>query len=499
MRACCHGTDAISLNKTLKRVCKGVQSSFGTNIKVKSCTTDPEAVRPGDVFFAITGGESATLEDDLEELVGLAIYHGCSAVVADRPVSGAESVPYFIVSNVGECYAAVCHALYDDPAKSLKMIAITGTSGKTSTSYLISGILAEAGYKVGLVGSLGIFDGETLQPIADADLEPPQFALWLHRMMMNGCTHVIVETPSKMIAQGYLGGIKFDAICLTNIRRDHLALFGQHCHETVEQYRRSILNIFRYAKKHALAICNVDDRITEAVMPLINQPLLSVGIRNNAEVGSTLVERNAGEQTFIVMAGTEAVPYQTKVIGDDHIYNCLTATALGIGLEIDMKTIARGVERVENVPGRMERIECGQDFNVYIDSARTVDSLQAVLKTVREITSGRLICVFGAATYHEKKRRTTVAKALESFTDSVILTSASDYLDAESAMTACDIGRCFTAERETKIVPDRAEAVALGLSEARTGDTVLIFGRGTSMGTTFCDRLFTKQWLCEST
>jgi len=498
MRTCCNGTDAISLKKTLKSVAKKVQCSFGTKIRVKSCTADPEAVRPGDVFFAVAATPSAALDDDdFVESVGLAIYHGCSAVVADRPASGTEKVPFFIVPNVGECYAAVCHALYDDPAKSLKMIGITGTSGKTSTSYLISGILAEAGYQVGLIGSLGIFDGHMLHPATDADLLPPQLAAWLYQMMMNGCTHVIVEAPSQMIAQGHLGGVQFDAICLTNIRRDHLDY-----HKTVEQYRRTKLGIFRYAKKHALAICNVDDRITEAVIPLIDQPMLSVGIRNQAEVGSTLTERLAGEQTFIVTAGTEAVPYRTKTIGDDHIYNCLSATALGIGLEIDIKTIARGIERVENVPGRMERVECGQDFNVYIDSARTVDSLLSTLRTAREVTPGRLICVFGAASHHEQARRATFAKALESHSDKIILTSVADYLDAESAEAACDIGRCFTSERATKIVPDRAEAVALGLAEAKSGDTVLIFGHGSPMEncehSPYCDRLFTRQWLYEN-
>jgi len=159
MRTCCHGTDAISLKKTLKRACKNVHCSFKTNVKLKSCTNDPDEVRPGDVFFALP-----TEHDDLEELVGLAIHHGCSAVVAEKPVNGAEKVPFYIVSNVGECYAAVCHALHDDPAKSLKMIAISGTSGKTSTSYLVCAVLAEAGYQVGLIGSLGIFDGIMLHP-----------------------------------------------------------------------------------------------------------------------------------------------------------------------------------------------------------------------------------------------------------------------------------------------------------------------------------------------
>ena len=505
MRTRCNGMDAVLLKKTLKRVSKKVQCSFETDIKIKSCTADPEGVRPGDVFFAIPAiypaAQSSALDDDLdddiEEAIGLALHHGCCAIVADRPASGAEKVPFFIVPNVAEAYATVCHALYDDPARSLKMIGITGTSGKTSTSYLISGMLAEAGFQVGLIGSLGIFDGHVLHQATECDLQPPRLAEWLHRMMMNGCTHVVIEASSRMIAQGHLAGVKFDAVCLTNIRRDHLEY-----HKTVEQYRRSILNVFRYAKKQALAICNVDDRITEAVLPLIDQPLLSVGIRNQAEVGSTLTERCAAEQTFIVTAGTEAIPYQTKTIGDDHIYNCLTATALGIGLEIDIKTIVRGIERVESVPGRMERIVCGQDFNVYIDSARTVDSVLMALRTAREVTPGRLICVFGAAPHHEPTRRAMFAKVLETLTDSVILTAASDCFDTESATTACDIEQRFTSDRETQIVPDRAAAVALGLSEAKNGDTVLIFGQGSpiesSKHSPFCDRLFTKQWLYEN-
>jgi UDP-N-acetylmuramoyl-L-alanyl-D-glutamate--2,6-diaminopimelate ligase len=379
------------------------------------------------------------------------------------------------------------------------MIGITGTSGKTSTSYLISGMLAEAGFQVGLIGSLGIFDGHifhTDHTDSEYDLTPDQLAVWLARMVMNGCTHVIVEASSKMLVSGYLAGIEFDALCVTNIRRDHLDF-----HKSVEKYRRSKLGIFKYAKEKALAVCNIDDKITEAIVPLIELPLLSVGIRNQAEVGSTLVERYPSEQTFIVTAGTEAVPYRTKIIGDEHVYNCLMATALGIGFEIDIKTIARGIERVESVPGRMERIECGQSYNVYIDSARTNDSLASTLKTARDVTEGRLLCVFGAAEYHDPAKRSAFAKTLNALTDSVILTSASDRMDNGSATAICDIGKELTDPEGAKIMPDRAEAIAWALSQAQSSDTVLIIGQGKpdiSLDTNFCDRHFTKQWLYEN-
>lgn len=494
MRACCKGTESVSLKKTLKSVCKKIHQLFGNDVKTRSCTVDPDEVRPGDVFFALSEEDEV-----LEESVGLAIHHGCSAVVADRPVTGIDSVPFFIIPNVAEGFAALCHAIHDYPGKSLKLIGITGTSGKTTTSYLISGMLAEAGFQVGLIGSLGIFDGLGFHVLTEPDMTPDQLVIWLDRMVMNGCTHVIIEASSRMIANGWLGGIQFDAVCLTNIRRDHLDF-----HKTVEQYRRSKLAVFKYAKKKALAICNIDDRISEAIVPLIDQPLLSIGIRNQAEVGSILVERFSGEQTFIVTAGTEAVSFRTKIIGDEFIYNCMMATALGIGFEIDIKTIVRGIERVENIPSRMERIECGQDFNVYIDSARTADSLAAVLRTVRDVTPGRLICVFGAAEYHDPAKRSLFGKTMETLADSVILTAAVDHLNFETATALCDIGKGFALQNGVRIMPERAEAIAWALSDAAKGDSVIIFGRGESANTEqpdvipFCDRHFTKQWLYEN-
>ncbi len=496
MRTCAKGTEPVSLRKTLKSVCKKVHSSFASDVKATSGTTNAEKVRRGDVYFAVLNEN-----DDFAEHIGLALYHGCSAIVADRPISrdfsDALAVPYIVLPNVAEGFAAFCQALYDYPAKSLKMIGITGTSGKTTTSYLISGILAEAGYSVGLIGSLGVFDGTLFHPIDEEHFGPDQIAMWLQCMVCSGCTHVVLEVSSQMIVEGSLAGIKFDAVCLTNIRRDHLDYHG-----TVEQYRRSKLDIFKYAKKKALAVCNIDDRITEAIVPLIDHPLLTVGLRNHAEVGGMLVERFPSEQTFILTAGTEAIPIRSPMIGEEHIYNCLQATALGMGFEIELQTIARGIERVENVPGRMERLECGQDFHVFIDAARTNDSLAASLRTFKEVTPGKLICVFGAGGYLDSGKRSTIARTLETHCDTVILTNATNHRDRAAADAMCDLGQGFSRQDETFIMPDRAEAIAWALSEAQPGDTVAIFGKGTmeqidleSDNEPFCDRHFAREWL----
>ncbi len=494
MRACCKGGAPISLKKTLKSVFKNVHCSFEINVKMQACVSDPERVRSGDVFFMLADPEEAA------EAVGLAIHRGCSAVVADRPMLGADDVPFFVVPNVREAFGVCCQAIYDYPAKSLKVIGITGTSGKTSTSYLLSGILAEAGYQTGLIGSLGVFDGHIYHSNDETTPTPDKLAAWLHRIVENGCTHVILEASSQAIAEARLAGIKFDAVGVTNIRRDHLDY-----HQTIEQYRRTKLGVFKYAKKKALAVCNLDDRITEAILPLIDHPLLTVGIRNQAEVNAILVERFQGEQTFIVTAGTDAIPFRTRTIGDEHIYNCLTATAIGIGLEIDLKTIARGIERIESIPGRMERIECGQGFGVFIDSARTTDSLAAALRTVREVTEGRVFCVFGAGDYHEAAKRQVFGKTIDSLADHAVLTPATGRLDAETAAAICDIGKGFSSNDGVCIMADRAEAIVWALSEAKPGDSVLIIGKGENeldfpetVVPPFCDRLFAKQWLYEN-
>ena len=153
----------------------------------------------------------------------------------------------------------------------------------------------------------------------------------------------------------------------------------------------------------------------------------------------------------------------------------------------------------------MERIECGQNFGVFIDSARTTDSLSAALKTVREVTEGRLFCVFGAATHHEAAKRQLFGKAIDALTDAAVLTSASDRLDAETVSAICDVGKGFVSDDGVRIMPDRAEAIAWALSEAGPNDSVLIIGKGENelhfpeaAAPPFCDRLFAKQWLYEN-
>ena len=505
MRACFKKGEAISLRRILKSVTKKVHQSLDIDIKARGCTDVAEEVRHGDIFFAIPHSErrsdaSDDCGDEIADSVGLAIHRGAAAIVADRPVVGAADVPYFIVPDIIEAFGAFCHALYGNPAKSIKLIGVTGTSGKTSTSCLISSMLAESGHSVGLITSLGVFDGEEFHSIATNVMTPIDIAHWIQRCVLNGCTHLVLEVSSQMIAEGTLSGIKLDAVCLTNIKRDNLDY-----HKTVVHYRRTQFDIFKYAKKKAIVLCNIDDKVSEAILPFIENPLLTVGMKGMAEIGAMVIESSPYEQTFVVTAGTEAVPFCTKIIGKEHIYNSLLAIGLGIAFSLDLRQIARGIERVETIPNRMERIECGQEFPVFIDSARTTDSLTRTLKTVRSVTQGNLICVFGAGEHHEKERRCQMSQAIQTYADSIIVTSSAvKPLDSATATAIFDISKGFTETGAIKTMPSRVDAMAWALSVAKPGDSVLMIGNNDhevtdieSEAVLFSDRYFAKEWFVE--
>ncbi len=528
MRASYRGGEPVNLRKLLKSVHRVVDGSSNREILANSCCCDPEKVRQNDVFFAIDwqscgcpnspfffdgnddfnklyeNGDDRFSETSprhpLEEAVALAVERGCQAVVAEQPFH-CPDVPLYIVPNAKESFGALCHAIYGNPAQALQVVGITGTSGKTSTSYLIAGMLAESGNPVGLIGTLGIYDGETLYPSRETTPPANELVFWLFRMVANGCSHVLIEVSSQAIVQARLAGIKLDAVCITNIKRDHLDY-----HRTVEKYRRTKLGIFRYARKKGIVVCNGDDRVTGAVLPLIDHPVLTTGIRREAEIGGMLVERIRGEQTFLLTAGTEAVPMRTRVIGNEHIYNCLMAAALGIGWGIDLKTIVRGLERVESIPGRMERIECGQSFGVYMDCAQTTEALATTLKTLRGVTEGRLLCVFGASGSQEPGKRGLLGQVIDTLADVAVLTT-DEMFNGESLRAMHEIADGFTSEYGGPLtLQDRAEAIAWALTEAGEGDCVLIVGKGLPENfepspetlPSFCDRVFVKQWLYEN-
>ncbi len=454
---------------------------------------DSRRVQPGDLFVAIRGPHHDGLSF-LEE----ALHRGCAAVVADRHVESPLGVPLVVVPDAREAYGQVCHALAGHPSRQLKVIGVTGTNGKTTTSCLIASILNTAGCPTGLIGTLGVFDGEEYGPSSLTTPPADELARYLGRMVANGCSHAVMEISSHGLDQKRTAGMELDAACVTNIRRDPLDY-----HPTLADYRMAKSQIFDLLAGEGFAVLNVDDPATAGLLPQLAGPVLTIGMQSSAELTAVEIERFASEHTFLITAGSETVPVRTKMIGTHHVYNCLVASAVGLAYGIDLPTIVRGLENLEHVPGRLERIECGQPYSVFVDFAHTPDALSGSLSTLREVIPGRIFCVFGAGGNRDQEKRPLMGRAVEETADVAIVTSDNPRNEPAERIVR-DILDGFHRPYEARVMLDRAEAIAWALGQARPGDCVLIAGKGHEScqiigdrRIPFDDRDVAKAWLYE--
>lgn len=346
------------------------------DVWITGCTCDARQVRVGELF--------AALDEGGRESVNEAVARGCAAVLSDRPLPDA-GMPCCVVPNIRESHARLCQRLVGQPSRQLKLIGIAGAHGKTTTSCLIAGVLKAAGYGVGVLGDLGCLDGRGVEPTLQTTPPPERLAPLLARMVRNKCSHAVMEVSNRALDESYMAGVALDAVCVTNVARD-------------QDERRAIGKIFEGLDGEGFAVLNADDPGSASYVRHLGCPVLTVGIRAAAEVGAVLVERHTSEQMFLLTAGSDTVPVRTKMIGDHHIYHCLEAAAVGLAYGIELTAIAGGLESVDYVPGRLERIECGQPFGVFLDiaptsGAPTSGALDNAMATLRSVTSGQLICV----------------------------------------------------------------------------------------------------------
>ncbi|MEX0977579.1 MAG: UDP-N-acetylmuramoyl-L-alanyl-D-glutamate--2,6-diaminopimelate ligase, partial [Pirellulales bacterium] len=390
---------------SLRELFEGAEFSGAADIRVRSCTCDSRACQSGDVYVAITG----TCVDG-HDYVDEAVANGASAIVAERYLP--TSVPACVVGDTREALGEICQALAGRPSRRMRVIGVTGTNGKTTTSHLIASILEAAGHRTGLLTTLAYSDGLEAAPADMTTPTAPVLAHWLAQMADGGCSHAVVEISSHAIAQRRIAGIELAAACLTNLRRDHLDY-----HETLLNYHRTKGRIFEHLAPAGVAVINADDPASLQYAPLVPCGVLSVAMHKPANVTATLIERCKSEQTFLLSAGDMTAAVRTAMIGDHHISNCLMAAAVGLAEGIDLPTIVSGLENVSRVAGRLERIECGQPFGVYVDYAHTPDALAVALDTLGEVTPGRLICVFGAGGNRDAAKRPLMGRAVNERAD----------------------------------------------------------------------------------
>ncbi len=460
MRSFCPRPQGVSLAEILPK------SHFfgGSSIHVSACCDTARLCRPGDLFVAIATPELDG-HDDVEE----AVRRGAAAILAERPLPVA--VPTCVVRDSRAAFGNVCHALAGDPSQQLRSVGISGSHGKTVTSILVTSILEAAGDPVAVWNSLGSCDGFQVQARSNRVVSPPDLARWLATSRDHGCTHAVLEASSVNLASRRWDGVQLDAAILTNVRRSNLDFHG-----SVWNYRRAEKRLLDHLKPEGFAVINADDPGCIAMASQTHRPLITFGCDKPAEVTARRLEQHHGRQSFLLSAGRESILVRSAMVGEAHLSNCLAAAAVATVLGIDLPTIARGLEAVRCVPGRMESVCQGQDFPVYLDTLTTPDAVAMMLQSLRSVTRKRLICVLGVPTDRDVSDLPRFGRILERMADTCILTAADrrGKLPLEAAHGVLD---GFDRAAVAQLIPDRDRAIAWALQKARSQDTVYILGR----------------------
>jgi UDP-N-acetylmuramoyl-L-alanyl-D-glutamate--2,6-diaminopimelate ligase len=403
-----------------------------------------------------------------------------------------------LVKDTRAAYGRVTQALAGYPCRKLRTIGVTGTAGKTVTAMLLASIFEKAGEAVGVLSSLGYSDSLTQVAPRQATPSTEQLGEWLGRMATAGCDSAVLELSSRALAERRAAGIELDAAVLTNIRRDHLDL-----HNTPQAYRKAKRRLFSLLKTGGIAVVNADDHRCRNLLPKLGSATLTYGLHAEADLSATIVERHKSEQTFILSAGSDSIPVRTRMIGDHHVSNCLAAAAVGLASGIELTTIVQGLEAIDHVPGRLERLECGQSFGVYVDAAAAPETLALSIKAIRRVTSGRVIVVAGCTGNGDRTIRPLIGRLLERGASLPILTM-NDPRHEEPLAIVHDMLDGFERAHKAHVLPGRADAIRFALSQAREGDSVLITGEGDRTGQIIGrkrlahdDREIDCQWLYE--
>lgn len=444
-----------------------------TDAEVAGITYDSRRITPGMVFVAIPGRHA-----DGHDFISVAIDRGAAAVISERNGFTSQRATRIKVADAREALAQASAAFYGHPSRKLQMIAVTGTNGKTTVSFMIKHMLEKAGIRTGLIGTVRYEIGERLIPAHRTTPEALDVQNMLAQMVRADCQACVMEVSSHALDQKRVQGIDFDVAIFTNLTQDHLDYHG-----TMEQYFQAKKKLFdglsRGAKPGA-AVINVDDSYGARLNAETDAEIqLTYGIGESAKVRATGLQLGPESTRLVIEAPGGRIPCVLQLIGRHNIYNALAAAGAGVAMKVDFSTIGAALESLPSVPGRLERISCGQPFGVFVDYAHTDDALCNVLKTVREITRGRVLLCFGCGGNRDVGKRAKMGRVAAELADLTLVTTDNPRRE-NPAMIAAQIEQGYRAVREDgcRVELDRRRALDEIIGAAAAGDVVLVAGKG---------------------
>ena len=437
---------------------------------ITAVTYRAEAVVPGALHVCVPGFTA-----DGHDFAGTAVANGAAALVVERELD--FEVPQLVVASSRAAMAAAADAFYGQPSRELDVVGITGTNGKTTTAFLMHAVLAAALGQAGLLGTIESRIGGAVEQVARTTPESVDLQAILRRMADAGDRACAMEVSSHALELERVAGVRFAAAGFTNLTQDHLDF-----HPDMEAYFAAKARLFREAP----GAINVGDEYGRRLAGMAGGPVLTYAARPDADadVRPHAVEVGAGGAIALIVSTPRGpIPLDVRLRGGFNVENVLCAVTLSELLELPHAAVRAGISAVPGVPGRFEAVEAGQPFTVLVDYAHTPDGLENVLRSAREITTGRLICVFGCGGDRDRGKRPLMGRVARRLADVALVTSDNPRSEDPEAIIA-EIMDGIPMESE----PDRRAAIERAVGVARAGDVVVIAGKGHEQGQQFADR-----------
>ena len=427
---------------------------------------DSRKVTENSVFICISGARV-----DGHDYYKSAIDKGAKLIVCERDLGIDNQI---VVDNPLVAYTKMCARLFGEPAKQLKLIGVTGTSGKSTTTYMIKSVLEQAGKKVGLIGTTGNIIGNELLPSHNTTPEAFELHSLFELMLKSGCEYVVMEVSSQALDQQRVYGLHFETAVFTNFSQDHLDY-----HKTMEEYFAAKLTLFDMCSR---AVVNADDKMSRQVIDKCKEnglPVYTYSVNGNAaNVSASDVSFYPDSVSYTLGCDNDSASITVKIPGLFMVYNSTAAATVGISLGLEFADVAKYLPNVKGPKGVLEVVPCERDFTLIIDFAHTPEQLRSVTKMLSQFKKGRLVTLFGCGGDRDRTKRPKMAAAVTENSDFTIITSDNPRTEDPNAIID-DILTGVVCEKDAyTVIPDRRKAIHYAVHNAKRDDIVLFAGKG---------------------
>lgn len=453
----------------LRKVLEGLEyEAAGPSLsEIRGISYDSRTIRPGDLFVAISG-----MQLDGHDFVDEAVKKGASAVLVERHIPNLN-LPQVITANTRYALGLISANFYDHPCQKLRVLGVTGTNGKTTTTYLVKSILEQAGYKAGLIGTIQTLIGDVALESGRTTPESLDLQRLFSEMVDQQTDYAIMEVSSHALDLHRTAGVSFAGTLFTNLSQDHLDF-----HPTMEAYFAAKAKLF--LDQQCPSALNVDDPWGVRLQNLVQSPVVTYAVETPADFRASNIQLENGGVSYILNTEVGQIPINLQLTGFFNVYNSLGAAALCFSQGVSLEAIKNGLQVVEGVPGRFERVENDRGLHVVVDYAHTPGGLENILRSGRELTPGRLILVFGAGGDRDTSKRPLMGAIAAQLADLVIVTSDNPRSEDPAAICSSIEKGLLTTNHQVKyeIIVDRRAAIERAMELATPDDLVIVAGKG---------------------